>query len=533
RLLEDFNYTSASNARTKGFKFLYSRLQSPKVFVWGGAGQGRLGRPIPRETGRATAGRQMWPLELKVPGARIVELAAGGWSFAALDSQGGIHVWGQLDGAYELMSDEFSTSSKQAGKPLKLDLPTPMLSLSCGRNLMAALDHTKNVLCFDNWGLPLIYKPKAFDRSIPGNTIVQVECGWSFSAALTESGNAYVWNHMSGSMASAVSSKEAEVEATLRGPEGSHKVAPESGGLIKCHAWDFDGYEPLLLPQLPDLPVLTENSPPRLVKIAAGDHFVIGLTNYGHVLKLDISNINADDALDALADLFRKRIRGWEYLPKFCDPSEVKKLGPFQNGDLQLPEQMNITHISAHFLTFVAYSIGKDSVVLMGTDATNPASNPTIHPSLQNKGVISIVLGDYHYGALLESGKLLSWGAVTATGLGDPFKIEPGQPGGFRTKEERNRGLDTYQEIPDVSSPTEVRFDHALTKSRERFVFGAAASGWHMGALVVDLEEEEEEEDEEVSHLFETRPPFLRRSLPFIAHVLLILYTLWYTITNE
>ncbi|KAG8820747.1 hypothetical protein FRC18_011612 [Serendipita sp. 400] len=35
RLLEDFNYTSASNARTKGFKFLYSRLQSPKVFVWG------------------------------------------------------------------------------------------------------------------------------------------------------------------------------------------------------------------------------------------------------------------------------------------------------------------------------------------------------------------------------------------------------------------------------------------------------------------------------------------------------------------
>ncbi|KAG8838236.1 hypothetical protein FRB91_007737 [Serendipita sp. 411] len=157
---------------------------------------------------------------------------------------------------------------------------------------------------------------------------------------------------------------------------------------------------------------------------------------------------------------------------------------------------MNVTHISAHFLTFVAYSIGKDSVVLMGTDATNPASNPTIHPSLQNKGVISIVLGDYHYGALLESGKLLSWGAVTATGLGDPFKIEPGQPGGFRTKEERNRGLDTYQEIPDVSSPTEVRFDHALTKSRERFVFGAAASGWHMGALVVDLEEEEEEEEE-------------------------------------
>lgn len=35
RLREDFNYTSASNARNSGFKFLYSRLNKPMVYVWG------------------------------------------------------------------------------------------------------------------------------------------------------------------------------------------------------------------------------------------------------------------------------------------------------------------------------------------------------------------------------------------------------------------------------------------------------------------------------------------------------------------
>jgi SCF-associated factor 1 len=125
----------------------------------------------------------------------------------------------------------------------------------------------------------------------------------------------------------------------------------------------------------------------------------------------------------------------------------------------------------------------------MGNNEASPETKPTVIPSLQNRGVISIVLGDYHWGALLEDGKLLTWGAACSTGLGDPFEIEPGKPGGFRTTQERNRGLDTHQSIPDVTEPTEVRFDHNLEERRNMFVFAAAASGWHMGALVMDLDE--------------------------------------------
>lgn len=125
----------------------------------------------------------------------------------------------------------------------------------------------------------------------------------------------------------------------------------------------------------------------------------------------------------------------------------------------------------------------------MGSSDASPETKPRVIPSLQNRGVISIVLGDYQFGALLESGKLLTWGIAGGTGLGDPYSIDPGQPGGFRTEQERSRSLTAFQNIPDIQNPTEVRFDHELAQPRKRFVFSAAAAGWHMGALAVDLEE--------------------------------------------
>jgi hypothetical protein len=46
----------------------------------------------------------------------------------------------------------------------------------------------------------------------------------------------------------------------------------------------------------------------------------------------------------------------------------------------------------------------------MGHQETTADSDPTVLPELQHKGVISVVLGDYHFGALTVTGKLLTWG---------------------------------------------------------------------------------------------------------------------------
>lgn len=123
----------------------------------------------------------------------------------------------------------------------------------------------------------------------------------------------------------------------------------------------------------------------------------------------------------------------------------------------------------------------------MGNTDTNATSMPKIIPALQNKSVISVVLGDYHCGALTSTGKLLTWGAYSkgALGLGDPAEIEPGMPGGYATEVQRASGRGIP---PSVEIPTEVRFDHTNKKRRDRFCFAAAAAGWHMGALLIDLD---------------------------------------------
>lgn len=129
--------------------------------------------------------------------------------------------------------------------------------------------------------------------------------------------------------------------------------------------------------------------------------------------------------------------------------------------------------------------------MLKGDKETTSDSIPKIIPALQHNSVISVVLGDYHNGAVTSTGKLLTWGAYSkgALGVGDPVEIPPGVPGGFATENDRLLAQDRRRGTPpDVVTPTEVRFDHGLKKPRNRFCISAAAAGWHMGALVVDLE---------------------------------------------
>ena len=139
-----------------------------------------------------------------------------------------------------------------------------------------------------------------------------------------------------------------------------------------------------------------------------------------------------------------------------------------------------LSKITANFEHFVAYSTGSSSIVLLGDTDTKPDSRPKVIPQLQNKSIISVVIGDWHNAALTANGKLFTWGAYShgALGLGDPLKLEPGTPGGFAVGSTA---------LPAVDVPTEIRFDHNSKKKREQFCFAATAAGWHTGALVIDL----------------------------------------------
>ena len=82
--------------------------------------------------------------------------------------------------------------------------------------------------------------------------------------------------------------------AELDKDESTKTIMPDDGTVIPCHTWEIDE-DPVKLPMLPDLPDLPGTGLPeeereketRLIKIAAFYHGLVGLTNKGHVLKLD------------------------------------------------------------------------------------------------------------------------------------------------------------------------------------------------------------------------------------------------------
>lgn len=152
---------------------------------------------------------------------------------------------------------------------------------------------------------------------------------------------------------------------------------------------------------------------------------------------------------------------------------------------------IRLVQVTAHFHKFVAYSTGSRSVILQGNSDTGPHSPPEIMPALQDRGVINVLLGDYHNAALTSDGRLFTWGSFSngALGLGDPRQLPAGAPGGYES-EDRLRQVTANRflaEPPSVVEPAEVRFDHNGEKGR-KFVFAATAGGWHTGALVMSLE---------------------------------------------
>jgi SCF-associated factor 1 len=93
RCQADFNFTSQETARQSGWKNLYRGLKHPKIFVWGSVimlvhhsqvvtrflcsqrANGRLGlKEFPHNLRQGIP----YPIEVKIPGSRIVSLVAGG-----------------------------------------------------------------------------------------------------------------------------------------------------------------------------------------------------------------------------------------------------------------------------------------------------------------------------------------------------------------------------------------------------------------------------------------------------------------------
>jgi SCF-associated factor 1 len=136
------------------------------------------------------------------------------------------------------------------------------------------------------------------DCTSPETTPVQAESGWSFSSILTQSGDVLVFWPSEGEIG-----RLSEVENAAMDERGDCNAYGTEDRLIPCVTWSLRA-DPLRIPRIPQLPELEstgvsqedKSKTTTLIKIAAFDNHLIGLTNKGHVLKFgDLSSENRFD----------------------------------------------------------------------------------------------------------------------------------------------------------------------------------------------------------------------------------------------
>ena len=133
-------------------------------------------------------------------------------------------------------------------------------------------------------------------------------------AVLTEAGHVYVEWPFHG-----------EFNERIKQHHDSFNEGPDtrlSEGVLNCATWEINR-DFLELPALPDSllvlnPLAAANADReeelRIIKIAAGENFVVALTNQGHVLKMDI---DSSESLDEIRRNFRNGWKKWIYVRHF------------------------------------------------------------------------------------------------------------------------------------------------------------------------------------------------------------------------
>ncbi|CDZ97300.1 FOG: RCC1 domain [Phaffia rhodozyma] len=455
KIREDFNLPLTVTAREDGWKDLYLKLRRPSVYVWGSLSNGRLGLPrshpaLADFTARIDGINRPVLLPLN-EGVGMVDLQASGYGFCGLDSQGRIWCWGTLDGeSYTASRLNWMDPATVCTQPHQILVPSKVLSISCGRKHVLILDADNIIWELTAWGKAL----KFDSESSSNDCIVQVEAGWTNSASLSSSGRVRVW--------------WPDYEAP--NPPPPSPLSDSSAAQIPLGITVSSA--PMFM-----LPEIEEN---KIVQIACGDSFLVALTEKGEVWTAWLGS-KVDD-IGKLSTGNRRQI--WEHHPKFQYPQAPRPTLEPYDYEYQPYNITRMTHVSAHFETFFVYYPGtadsdySTSIVYKGTKSQLLSQSsggviPSVLKELQGRGVIKVALGDYHVAVLTAKGELSTFGQANSGSLGlGPISVQR------------------------VDTPTVVQFGEPKTAGPDgigtglgtgKFVFGITASGWHTGALIVDL----------------------------------------------
>ena len=465
---------------------------------------GRLGLPATFLRTRTIEGGLPSPTLLTLPNT-VLDISAGGWSFHAITTAN-VQVWGTMDGEDFAPPGDLALPGAVVGEPIILpgSEGLDIVSLKAGRKHAIALNSDSQVYEYYSFGG--IYQVRS--QSWGNEMVAAVEAGWGHSAVLTSSGNVFIWS-------------EFDVA----------DITPRSGALPIVTT------DTTRLPTAPRSP--TTSQADKFTKIACGVNFIVALTQQSHVYYLDISPIDPVGRMAAartarLEAAFVSGERSWIFLERFCDVPMIQALPEFDA--ITISPAARITHISAHFHSFAAYSVPLDSksssIVLLGDDHDVTAEKaPQVIPELQGIGVIKIVQGDYSFGALTSDGRLRTWGQYSggALGLGHPSLLNtplthpslrsPAPTPPVQSSSQSNlfplpqitprlpiAPVIHYRSPDSVAKPTVVLFGKEPSpiegnaaepenRTSGKFVVSATMSGFHTAAIAVELGEREDGEE--------------------------------------
>ncbi|SJX65829.1 related to SAF1-protein involved in proteasome-dependent degradation [Sporisorium reilianum f. sp. reilianum] len=514
KVLADFSFPAHATARMGGWFNLYKGLSHPHVYVWGSADNGRMGIDYEELGDRLGSGPHPdagipYPMKLRTIGSvptqarrlgteqddepqlgAVVEIVAGGWSFHARTSTGRVWSWGTMDGERYggLRASMRHPGTERRTPHLMHDLP-PIQSLSGGRCHAVALTYDNRILEWRAWGT--IWELEGFPTSITGassssaaagpstSNIQQLEAGWSFSAVLTHSGQVWLWySDWSADSFNRAYYRGHPLEEAMYGDPPGNEHLPRLPITVA----------PIQLPSMEQQQQQQQQNKQdfgnsdKIVQIAAGEDFVIALTQAGALYRIDLhlpaptaedhhaierlrESMDGADQRDigakihqALMTRFVQTRARWERLSAFEDPAP---LPGFDTAWLENKRGVRgtvgkISHISAHFRQFVAfYTVQQDvgeaqaeeaqTLVLLGTSTS---AEPQLIPELQARGVIKVTMGDYHYGALTQKGEILTWGAWSRGALGNwPAPWRPTAATTAHEAESEDRAAPEAQEV--------------------------------------------------------------------------------------
>ncbi|ODO10811.1 hypothetical protein I350_01409 [Cryptococcus amylolentus CBS 6273] len=507
----DFSFSPASHPPAPSpdwWRRVYLGLLNPRAYVWGTSTNGRLGGAENGQGVRGNGPHVCEPAEIawdrtlqqvtggdslatdpsskdgpKVPG--VVELQAAGWSFTARCSDGSVWVWGQMDGT-GFAFRPFGWENKHAiiRSPTLVPLPCKAEAISTGRCHLLVLDADNLIWELCSWGrayhhtAPALTAPVNHGSNSHPPHIVQLSAGWQHSAALSSKGTIHVWYPFTPAYRESLTAED-DLNGPIKPPnnDGGDDDDDDDERALR---WGKVGPDVVHeLPSIPDRPGLDEEDDKRLeyrgrdrgghtsqelralwseyesttsrnsqddqrvVKLASGADFLLALKANGEVWHISLK---------------QDQPSRWRYLPYFSSPS--------------------ITHITAQFQSITSYAIptftsGTSALCHTRLEDDVPVSeNPDIllHrpdalPALQDKQIIQVASGDYHYAALTSKGEMYTWGK------GNNGQLGLGDLGG--------KG----EEVP----PTKVEFDRDEDDDDDEgvFVFAITAAGWHTGALVL------------------------------------------------